>query len=69
MSGGFSPKVLFPNDFKVQTQSGEYQKPFYFGASQVPVNLGLKHSSFSGSGMVLTSTDPTVERKPFHLPR
>ena len=69
MSGGYSPLVLHPGHFKVQTMSGEYQKPFYFGASQVPVNLGLKHSSFSGSGMVLTSTDPTVERKPFHLPR
>ena len=68
MSGGYSPLVLHPGHFQVQTES--QQKPFFFGASQVPVNLGLKHSSFSGSGMILTSTDPTIEtKKPFHLPR
>ena len=69
MSGGYAPLVLHPNEYKLQTESGGFQRPFFFGASQVPVNLGLKHSSFSGSGMVLSSTDPTVEKKPFHLPR
>ena len=69
MSGGYSPLVLHPGEFKIQTESGGLQRPFFFGGSQVPVSLMLKHSSFSGSGMILTSTDPHVERKPFHLPR
>jgi hypothetical protein len=68
MSGGYSPLVMNPGEFKIQTESNGFQRPFYFGASQVPVSLMLKHSSFSGSGMILTSTEPT-EKKPFHLPR
>ena len=30
-----------PNDI-VQMESGGFQKPFYFGGSQVPVNLKMK---------------------------
>ena len=39
MSGGFNPKVVDPNGWKLQTKSGEFQAPFYFGGSQVPINL------------------------------
>ncbi len=53
MSGGYNPKVSNPNlnNNIPQMRSDEFQKPFFFGGSQVPVNLGLRSSSFSGSGM------------------
>jgi len=39
-------KVANPNArFPVQMESGEFQKPFYFGGSQVPVNLNIPHGS------------------------
>lgn len=37
-------KVTHPNTVFPQMESGEYQKPFYFGASQVPINLGVEHN-------------------------
>lgn len=43
----FHPKVEHPNSVFPQMESGEYQPPFYFGGSQVPVNLHVAH----GSGM------------------
>jgi hypothetical protein len=38
----FSPKVLYPNGFQKQTASASQQPPFFFGGSNVPVNLGVK---------------------------
>lgn len=60
MSGGYSPKVANPtmsNDIP-QMRSAVYQKPFYFGGSQVPVNLGLSKQSYSGSGFVGDKPNP-----------
>ncbi len=50
-SGTYSywPKVNKPESVFVQMKSGEYQPPFYFGASQIPHDLGMR-----GSGIVRT---------------
>ena len=48
---GFFPKVVAPKRFRVQTESGGFQTPFFFGGAQTPINLGLSPSSFSGSGL------------------
>ena len=69
MSGGYAPLVLNPGSYKAQTLSGGFQKPFFFGASQVPLQIGLKHGTYSGSGMVISSTDPTKETKKLYIPR
>jgi len=64
----YHPKVDNPTgSFPVQMMSGEYQVPFYFGGSQVPISLGfdptthrtsyksaredLKHVSMKGHGL------------------
>ena len=49
MNSGFQPKVLYPNGFKIQTKSNEFQTPFYFGGSQVPTGLGLPEPIYNGS--------------------
>jgi hypothetical protein len=51
-SGGYNPKVANPHMSNniPQMRSETLQKPFYFGGSQVPVNLGLKKGQYSGSG-------------------
>ena len=51
MSGGFNAKTVYPAGFQIQTESGEFQTPFYFGGSQVPTDLFLARSSFNGSGL------------------
>lgn len=51
MSGGFNPIVVAPGRFRVQTESDAFQKPFFFGGSQEPIALGMRPSSFSGSGL------------------
>jgi|LakMenEpi03Aug12_release.lakeMendotaPanAssembly.Ray.scaffolds.fasta_scaffold256878_2 hypothetical protein len=43
----YQPKVASPNKVFHQMESGEYQKPFYFGGSQVPISLGIS----TGSGI------------------
>lgn len=43
----YRPKVEHPNEVFLQMESDGFQKPFFFGGSQVPVNLGLS----SGSGV------------------
>lgn len=50
----YFPKVEHPNMSNniPQMKSECFQKPFYFGGSQVPVNLGLPKQSYSGSGFV-----------------
>ena len=40
-------------------ESGGYQVPFYFGGSQVPVNLGIDNS-ISGGGMTKTNFKPHI---------
>ena len=52
MSGGYNPKVSNPNLILPQMESQVFQKPFYFGGSQVPVNLGLPKKVYSGAGFV-----------------
>lgn len=52
---------VYNNWFKVQhpdisnnitpMESGGFQKPFFFGGSQVPVNLGIEENHISGSGL------------------
>ena len=45
------PKVNHPNAEFRQMTSGGYQAPFFFGGSQVPVNLGLDTQEIAGSGI------------------
>jgi len=59
MSGGYNAKTVRPNDYKIQTESGAFQKPFFFGGSQVPTALHLNPNSFSGAGLVYKHTAPT----------
>lgn len=57
MNSGFNPKVLNPNlntNSIPQTLSGGFQKPFFFGGSQVPYDLNLKlnlPNKMTGKGM------------------
>lgn len=50
MSGvyNYHPTIDEPMSFPIQTAS--QQPPFYFGGSQVPINLGLK-PQMKGEGM------------------
>jgi hypothetical protein len=41
MSYNYNPKVTHPNKIFLQMTSGGFQTPFFFGGSQVPVDLGL----------------------------
>lgn len=54
MDSGFNPAVLYPYSSynKIQRESEGFRKPFYFGGSQVPINLGLSQHQFSGSGFM-----------------
>jgi hypothetical protein len=54
-SGTYSywPKVNNPNAQFVQMTSGEYQPPFFFGGSQIPLAMsmsgnGLQHTQIPG---------------------
>ena len=49
MNSGFFPKVVAPSGFKSQTKSNEFQTPFFFGGSQVPVVLALPEPIYNGS--------------------
>lgn len=48
MNSGFYPSVV-NHKLKVQTQSGGFQTPFFFGGSQVPVDLNLPKNMYSGA--------------------
>ena len=69
MSGGYSPLVVNPRSYEIQTLSGGYQVPHFFGASQVPLQIGLKHGTYSGAGMAIRPTDPTLNPKKLYIPR
>lgn len=45
MSYGYHPKITNQNEILPQMASASLQPPFYFGGSQVPVNLILPHGS------------------------
>lgn len=51
MNSGYYPVVANPSFRRVQTESGGFQKPFFFGGSQVPINLNLSKKSYSGGGI------------------
>lgn len=53
MNGGFFPNVVNPK-VRPQTQSEEFQTPFFFGGSQTPNALSMS-SNFSGSGLKQSS--------------
>ena len=69
MSGGYAPLVLNPGSYKIQTLSNSLQVPHFFGASQVPLQIGLKHGTYSGAGMIIRPTDPTLNPKKLYIPR
>ena len=60
MSGGFNAKVVLPDSYKVQTESGGYQKPFFMGGAQTPTALGIAPHTYSGAG-VAKKLAPTVD--------
>jgi len=45
----YQPKVDNPNKIFYQMESGGFQPPFFFGGSQVPINLGIHGSGFKKS--------------------
>jgi len=45
---GYFPKVEHPDTIFPQMASASLQPPFYFGGSQVPINLGISHGSGFG---------------------
>ena len=51
MSGiyNYHPTIAEPEKFTIQTAS--QQKPFFFGGSQVPINLDLSHHDMQGQGI------------------
>lgn len=56
MNSGYYPVVVNPQFRRVQTESGGFQKPFFFGGSQVPVNLNLSKKSYSGGRIKLNKS-------------
>ena len=53
MSGFYANwvKVQHPDKEYGQMRSEGFKKPFYFGASSIPDELGLKREQYSGSGL------------------
>ena len=68
MSGGYNAKVMRPDLYKIQTESGDFQKPFYFGGAQQPNALFLKRGTFSGSGFTMSHSNPDMPKKQIILP-
>ena len=60
MSGGYNAKVVNPDYYKIQTESGGYQKPFFMGGAQTPTALGIAPHTYSGAG-VAKKLAPTVD--------
>ena len=68
MNSGYNPKVLHPDLYKVQTMSGGFQTPFFFGGAQSPIGLRLQPGSFSGSGLQ-NSDSKLTPKKSVYMPR
>lgn len=67
----YQPKVENPNlpTTIPQMASGGFQVPFFFGGSQVPVNLGLHPRAYNGSsGAGVHHKGHTVTTMPRILP-
>ena len=56
---GYSPRIFTGRLPKEQYVS----KPFFFGGSQVPTDLGLSPRSYSGTGMTCPSCKTRVVKK------
>lgn len=53
VDGGLVWQGYDPRLFTGRLPQDQYvSKPFYFGGSQVPTDLGMPPSSYSGSGMM-----------------
>ena len=67
MSGFYANwfKVNHPNESNEITpmESGGFQTPFYFGGSQVPVNLDPELHKIEGNGYTKTSVMPELKGK------
>lgn len=63
MSGfyNYHPTISEPGKFTIQTAS--QQPPFYFGGSQVPVNLGIEKTNNESIGNGLKSLSRGTKRK------
>ena len=57
-NSGFFPKVVNPNKVLYQMKSETFQKPHYFGGSQVPINLRHSYLEYSGRGMKSSKIQP-----------
>jgi hypothetical protein len=68
MSGGFNAKVVMPDAYKTQTESGGFQKPFFMGAAQTPVALGLSPHTYSGAGVAKKPAMAIDTHHKVHLP-
>ncbi len=61
MNSGFYPQIEYPNNMRPQQLSQGYQAPFYFGGSQVLVNL--TEPNISGSGLNLVDSNKKSTKK------
>ena len=53
VDGGLVWQGYDPRLFSGRLPQDQYvSRPFYFGGSQVPTDLGMSQSSYSGSGMM-----------------
>ena len=71
MNSGYYPSVVNPVFRRVQTESGGFQAPMFFGGSQVPYNLGLPRGTYSGAGFKKSTISIQKGRlavKPFNIP-
>jgi hypothetical protein len=59
----YNPKVTHPDAVLPQMASASHQPPFFFGGSQIPINIGIKGSGFK------TSYVNSIERPKFNLQR
>ena len=59
--GRYNPIVSHPNEKFIQTTSEGYTRPFYFGASQVPIIMSME-----GTGLRTTNRVIPSHRLPEH---
>jgi len=78
------PKVNNPNSQFVQMTSGEYQPPFFFGGSQIPLAMngsGLQHTQipgrpkytvkpiYNGKGLDHASLETSLHNDKIYIPK